>query len=403
MLHVKGASRFEVQLRWLHKVRLYPTCTQRDSFFEMLRQTRYLYNALLQQRRDLWRDKKFAIPSKHQYAEITDLRAEDPESAAIYRECQDATLRRLDLAFAAFFRRLKSRETPGYPRFKNASRWNQLEFPHGDRAVILDGLHKRVKIPGVGLVKFRKGRDVPDNYGRVFLVTKNGRWYAVFEAHRRPEPQPTAGKSVGIDRGVRVLAALSDETTFENPKHAKTHEDLVAYHARKLDNLTVKDAAGRVRNRRDPRRIAAARRLARSREREANARHDWLHKVSRTIIDDYDTIALEDLTLRSMTKSAKGTAQYPGTNVRAKSGLNRALLDAGLGKLVTLNAKRQHGPFATSSASTPDIVRKRAHPVGMLQKRVGRVRGLLASSVSIETMPTSTPRRSSSCVLSQSL
>jgi putative transposase len=98
----------------------------------------------------------------------------------------------------------------------------------------------------------------------------------------------------------------------------------------------VKDAAGRVRNGRDPARIAAARRLARAKEREANARRDWLHKKSREIVNAFDLIALENLRMRSMTRSAKGTVEAPGTNVRAKAGLNRALLDAGFGILEAL-------------------------------------------------------------------
>jgi putative transposase len=89
-------------------------------------------------------------------------------------------------------------------------------------------------------------------------------------------------------------------------------------------------------NRRDPARIAAAGRLARAREREANARRDWLHKVSGTIVRRFDRIALEKLKLQSMTRSAKGTPEAPGVNVRTKAGLNRELLDAGFGVLATL-------------------------------------------------------------------
>src|SRR6202011_4747543 len=127
----------------------------------------------------------------------------------VYRECDDAVLHRSGLSFAAFFRRLKRGEEPGYPRFKSATRWNQLEFPHGDRALTLDDLQRPVRVPGVGAVRLRKGRMVPE-FGRAFLVTKNGRWYAVFEGHRLPSPLPVSGSSVGVDRGIRVLAALSE-------------------------------------------------------------------------------------------------------------------------------------------------------------------------------------------------
>ena len=304
---------------------------------------------MLRQRRDSWSKHRRPYTSKQQYAEITELRTSEPRFAAVYRECEDATLHRLDLAFAAFFRRIKAGETPGYPRFKPARRWNQLEFPHGDRAMRLNDEQQRVTIPGLGSVRLRKGRVIPE-FGRAFVVMKNGRWYAVFEAHRGIEPLARTGAGVGVDRGIRVLAALSDGTLIPNIRPGSSRAAVVACHARLLDAATVKDAAGRVTNGRDRKRVAAARRLARAREREANARRDWLHKKSREIVNAYDLIALEKLRLSSMTRSAKGTAAAPGTNVAAKSGLNRALLDAGFGLLETLiREKAAHAARAVIS------------------------------------------------------
>jgi len=328
-------SRFDGQLRWLHKVRLYPNCAQERALIEMLRVTRELYNALLQQRVDLWRNWRKAVPAREQYAQITELRAVDPRFAAVYRECEDAVLHRLDLAFAAFFRRLKRGQTPGYPRFKQPSCWNQLEFPHGDRALTLDAGQLRIRLPGVGAVRLRKGRSVPA-FGRAFVVTKNGRWYAIFEGHRCRAPLPQTGRSVGIDRGIRVLAALSDGQQIPNLRPGSRRRKLLAHHQRVLDAVTQKGTGGLVLNRHDPVRLAAARRFARAKEREANARRDWLHKVSRRVVDRFDRIAIEALRLSPMTRSAKGTVNEPGTNVRAKAGLNRALLDAGFGILATL-------------------------------------------------------------------
>jgi putative transposase len=301
----------------------------------MLRVTRELYNALLQQRRDAWTTRRASLPSCEQYAQLTELRVAEPRFADVYRECEDAVLHRLDLAFAAYFRRVKRGEAPGYPRFKPAVRWNQLEFPHGDRALKLDIVQRRVRVPGVGSVRLRKGRMVPE-FGRAFLVTKNGRWYAIFEAHRPPSPVRANGCSVGIDRGIRVLAALSDGTMIENMHPGSRRRALIERHQRTLDAATDKDAGGRVLNRHDRVRMAAVRRLARAKEREANARRDWLHKVSNQIVGRFDRIALEALRLGSMTRSAKGTREAPGVGVRAKAGLNRALLDAGFGMLASL-------------------------------------------------------------------
>jgi putative transposase len=171
----------------------------------MLRATRELYNALLQQRRDAWTGRGVRIGFNAQYGQITDLRSVEPRFAAVYRECEDAVLRRLDLAFAGFFRRLKGRDTPGYPRFKPALRWNQLEFPHGDRALRLNDLQQRIVVPGVGSMRLRKGRGNSNDLRPRLLDYEHGRWYATFECHRNIEPMVPTGLRVGIDRGITFL------------------------------------------------------------------------------------------------------------------------------------------------------------------------------------------------------
>ena len=102
---------------------------------------------------------------------------------------------------------------------------------------------------------------------------------------------------------------------------------------RELDAATVHDGKRRVINGREYRRIKARKRLARAKEREANARRDYAHKVARRLVDGADVIALEKLSLRAMTRSARGSVECPGRNVRAKAGLNRVVLDSGFGLL----------------------------------------------------------------------
>ncbi len=301
----------------------------------MLDVTRELYNALLQERRDAYRDRGITISTRQQYSELTGLRKEDARVAAVYRECEDAALHRLHLAMQAFFRRMKRGETPGYPRFKGYARWNQLEFSHGDRALRFDTLQGRLTVPGVGRVNVRKGRVVPA-CGRAWIVAKNGRWYACFECERAETPLPATGTLIGIDRGVHVLAATSQGELIDNRAFGERYRSRVARHQRNLESLTLRDNAGRVCNRRDPARKAAVLRLARAKEREANRRRDYLHKMARKLVRSADVIGIEALNLRAMTRSAKGTPEQPGRNVAAKSGLNRAMLDASFGQFERL-------------------------------------------------------------------
>src|SRR5260370_17794193 len=125
-------------MRWMHRVRLYPTALQGERVQFMLDVTRQTHNALLDERRYALKARGIRVTAKVQYAEITALRAEDARFASVYRECVHAVLHRLDLAFAAFFRRVKRGETAGYPRFKSAARCKQLEFPHAPPPLNLD-------------------------------------------------------------------------------------------------------------------------------------------------------------------------------------------------------------------------------------------------------------------------
>jgi putative transposase len=316
----------------IERVRLYPTAHQVERLTFALDVTRELYNALLEERREAYRRRGIVLSGKAQSRELTALRKDDARVAAVYRECEDAVLHRLDLAFNAFFRRLKRGEEAGFPRFKPARRWVQLEFPHGNRALKFDGQQRRVTIPGIGAVRLRKGRSVPE-FGRAWIVCKNERWYACFECERAVRPLSKCETIVGIDRGVHVLAATSDGRLVTNRAFGERNRRCIARHQRALEACTVRDAAGRVRNRHDAQRQAAALRLARAKEREANRRRDYLHKQAREIVNAAGTIALEALNLRAMTRSAKGTLANPGSHVRAKAALNRRILDSGFGQL----------------------------------------------------------------------
>jgi putative transposase len=246
-----------------------------------------------------------------------------------------------------------------------------LEYPHGDRALRFSPAQDRVRVPGVGAIRLRKGRAVPA-YGRAFIVEKNGRWYAVFECEREAAPLPATGRAVGVDRGVRVLAATSEGELIANPRIADRLRSRVERHQRDLARLSQRDASDRLLNRHDPTRIAAALRLARAKEREANARGDHLHKVALDLVRRYDRIALEQLALRAMTRSAKGIREVPGTGVRQKAGLNRSLLDAGFGKLARLI--REKAGYAARDVITvaARYSSQTCAPAAMLRRQVGR-------------------------------
>lgn len=285
----------------------------------MLDVTRDLYNALLQQRRDAYRRRGRFVTTIEQYKEITALRHDESEIGkrfrSVYRECLDSVLHRLDLSFTRFFRLRARGKAAGYPRFKTACRWRQIEFCHGNRALKLDEDQRKVRIPGVGWVRLRRGRIVPA-FGRAWLKKDDERWYACFECERPMRASATMHGPVGIDLGVRYLVTTSDGEHFSNPRCAARWDEKIVYHRRAME-------AGPDRSREK-----ALARMRRANCRARNARRDYLHKVARRIVDRYSVVVLEELKLRQMTRSARGSIERPGKNVKAKAGLNRALLDA---------------------------------------------------------------------------
>jgi putative transposase len=183
----------------------------------------------------------------------------------------------------------------------------------------------QVRVPKAGWVRFRWSRDVPA-VARSFRVTRDpaGRWHVAFAVIPAPVRGPGTGEAVGIDRGVKVSAALSTGEMLTAP-------GLSARERARLRRLQRGLArAGRGSGRRGKARVA----VARLRARETDRRRDWCEKTSTGIARRFDVIRVEDLNIRNMTRSAKGTAQQPGRSVRAKAGLNRGISRSGWGLLV---------------------------------------------------------------------
>jgi transposase len=182
-----------------------------------------------------------------------------------------------------------------------------------------------MRIPKVGWVRFRWSRAVPEGV-KSYRVTRDtsGRWHVAFAAIPEPIPTPGAGEAVGVDRGVAVSAALSTGELL----HAPTLRD--PEKARLLRLLRRLARAGRGSHRRGRVKVAVARLKARERDR----RKDWVEKTSTDLARRFGVIAVEDLKIASMVRSARGTIDAPGRNVRQKAGLNRGILAAGWGRLV---------------------------------------------------------------------
>ncbi|WP_459571316.1 RNA-guided endonuclease InsQ/TnpB family protein, partial [Cupriavidus sp. 8B] len=144
-------------------------------------------------------------------------------------------------------------------------------------------------------------------------------WYVSILTQREVEQPVPSGPAVGIDVGVARFATLSDRTYLAPLARFKRHEQRLAKYQRRMSRKQKGSSNWK--------RVKA--RVQRIQAHIANTRLDFLHKASNTISKNHAMIAVEDLQVRNMSKSASGTADAPGRNIRAKSGLNKAILDQG--------------------------------------------------------------------------
>jgi putative transposase len=314
--------------------RMYPAPSQEATLLDMLGMHQRLYNAALEQRITAWRTARKSIGFAEQCRDLTELRAADETYAGLPCHSSQVTLKRLDLAFQAFFRRVKSgKDEAGFPRFKSFDRFSGWGYSsHGDgfRFTSGDGTgHSTVRLSGIGEIKLRGRARTAGEIKTCEIQRKAGRWYAAFSIACTPK-RKGGTVAVGHDWGVETFATIAHEDgTFqsvENPRLFTKHQASVTRAQRHLDSITIKDSIGRPRNAKDPKRVAAKVALGRAKGREANARKDFLHQTSAKIVGEVAIFATEKLQVSNMTRSAKGTVEKPGKNVPQKAGLNREIL-----------------------------------------------------------------------------
>ncbi|MEV4012281.1 transposase [Nonomuraea angiospora] len=319
------------------KFLLRPTARQAAALAQCLADHRELYNAALEHRRTAYHKAGVTIRYGDQSAELKHIRADDPDGQGRWSfSSQQATLRRLDKAFAAFFRRVKNGDKPGYPRFKGRGWFDTVEWPKDGDGCRWDSQPHHpaaifVRLQGIGHVRVHQHRRVPGTVKTISVKREGSRWYVVLSCDEVPmEPLPATGAVAGIDMGVTCLVTTSDGEHLANPRHLATCADRLAAAQQEL----ARKRRGSKRRRKGVARVAALHAKVR------RQRLDGAHKAALALVRDYDVIAHEDLRIANMTRSASGTIEQPGTNVAAKSGLNRSILDAGWGVFLQVLAHK---------------------------------------------------------------
>jgi putative transposase len=303
-----------------YKYRLYPTKNQANKLSLWLELQRQLYNTLLEQKSGLYKTRKQSISAYEQNRQLTELR-NDPEFSE-YQELGSKSLQaisfRLDKAFKGFFRRCKSGQTPGYPRFKGRNRISSIEFPSTDRWLLIEGSkkHNTLVLKGLGHIKLKgsnpgniesfKGMSI--KYSPVL-----DRWYCTICVRlNRDRNCLNKNKEIAIDLGCKDMISMNDGTKISNPKFYKNNEKFLNKLKSKRD-LSKKGSKSRKQ---------LSKQCAKLSEHIGNSRKDYLHKLSHFMIQNYGVIVTEKLDVQNMISKDND------------SSLNKANLDAGWSKLI---------------------------------------------------------------------
>jgi len=231
-------------------------------------------------------------------------------------------IRDLDKAFKNFFRGW------GYPKFKSKYKDMGFRLPQGIRpGPQLSKTVGTVKLPKVGVVRYKKSQEIEGEIKYVTISKVAGEWYISFccEVIVYPKPGENISK-VGLDRGVKKNGQCSDGRKFSGlrPSGKKIAR------LKRLQRQQAKKKKGSANRKKINEKI---RRLC---HHIANARKDAIHKITTELAKNHGLVVLEKLLIKYMTKSAKGTREAPGKNVRAKAGLNKAILRQGWGMLAVI-------------------------------------------------------------------
>ncbi|MBA3993512.1 MAG: transposase [Cyanobacteria bacterium DS2.3.42] len=271
---------------------------------------RLVWNKGLELQKKRLDQQKRPLTYAEECAELIGWKKEIPFLQEIHSQPLQQTLKNLDRAMKDGLSNDR-----GFPKFKKKGQKDSFRYPQGTK---LDD--DKIYLPKIGWVKFRKSREIEGTVKNVTVSKNAGKWYISIQVEMEvPEPIHPATSAVGIDLGVTKFATLSDGTVLESINSGKKLKKKLARQQRTLSRRTKFSANWKEQKAK----------IQKTHSKIANVRNDYLHKASSEMSKNHALIILEDLKVRSMTKSAKGTEDAPSKNVAAKSGLNRSILDQG--------------------------------------------------------------------------
>ena len=280
-------------MRRSYKYRIYPNRSQAEALDKILEQHRRLYNLALGDRRDVYEAEERSVSYGEQSRRFKESRKVLPNFAPLNFSSAQATLRRLDKAFKAFFRRVEMGDAPGYPRFKPEGRFRTVEFPsYGDGCRLKDS--GRLYLQHVGHIKVKLHRPIEGAIKTVSVKRSLGKWYVIFSCDLGDAPEATGqGPAVGFDLGLKSFLVTSTGQSVEPPRYyCKAQAKL-----RRAQRTLARRKKGSARRRK------ARNHAARLHEKTANQRRDFHHKEARKLVNAHGLIAHEALNIKGIART----------------------------------------------------------------------------------------------------
>jgi putative transposase len=259
----------------------------------------------------------------------------------IYAHVLQDVLKRVDKSFQNFFRRVKTEEEPGYPRFKGYGRYDSFTYPdpYGVGYKIEEG---KLHLSKIGAIRIFQHREIEGKVKTCTIKREGDQWYATFSVELPDVEKIIPQTSVGVDVGITTLATLSDGTEIENPKTLNKYDSKL----RKAQRHLSRKKKGS--SNRGKQRIV----LSGIYRKVRNIRKDYLHKASRILADSYDLIIFEDLQIKNMVKNHH---------------LARSIHDASWGMLISLTTYKAEEAGGAVKLVNPRNTSKECSVCGNIQ------------------------------------
>jgi len=277
-------------MRKTFQYRIFPSKSQITRLEKSLSACRWLYNHFLEQRKNAWEAEKKSLSRYDQSNTIKPLKQEHPFLADAFSQSLQNVSTRIDLAFRAFFRRVKSGDKPGYPRFRGKFRYDSFTYPQSGFKL----LKNVVQLSKIGGVKIKLHRPIEGTIKTCTVkCTPTEKWFVSFTCDIEHEPvEHPVEPTIGIDMGLESFATLSNGEQIENPCFFRKEEKSLVKVQRKL---STQDKATKARQK-------ARKVVARVHERIGWKRKNFSHQESRKIVNRFNTIVIEDLSINDMKK-----------------------------------------------------------------------------------------------------